>query len=237
MVFEKSDDAITHAGIILYLACHDFAGLSCPDDEDGDLEGTRFLHDFCQNDAEETEKGERQCCIENDVESGYVPRDLRKEHEDDSKDGAADGSMEELFHHLINQHAPGIQAFIQDENHVDQRHPEELVNGCDMIDVACNQKVPDGKGQGSCQDKGYVVADEVEKCGAGGAGNRMVVILMVHVVVYPSCFLDARYQMSDFRFQTSDFRLQMSDVRCRMSDIGYRSRMSDVSQSLSLKKG
>lgn len=39
MVFEKSDDAITHAGIILYLACHDFACLSCPDDEDGDLEG------------------------------------------------------------------------------------------------------------------------------------------------------------------------------------------------------
>ena len=39
MVFEKSDDAVAHAGIILYLACHDFACLSCPDDEDGDLEG------------------------------------------------------------------------------------------------------------------------------------------------------------------------------------------------------
>lgn len=39
MVFEKADDAVAHAGIILYLACHDFAGLSSPDDEDGDLEG------------------------------------------------------------------------------------------------------------------------------------------------------------------------------------------------------
>lgn len=39
MVFEEADDAVAHAGIILYLACHDFAGLSCPDDEDGDLEG------------------------------------------------------------------------------------------------------------------------------------------------------------------------------------------------------
>lgn len=39
MVFEEADDAVAHAGIILYLACHDFACLSCPDDEDGDLEG------------------------------------------------------------------------------------------------------------------------------------------------------------------------------------------------------
>lgn len=57
MVFEEADDAVAHAGIILYLACHDFAGLSCPDDEDGDLEGFRFLHPFRQNDTEEAEQG------------------------------------------------------------------------------------------------------------------------------------------------------------------------------------
>lgn len=39
MVFEKADDAVAHAGIILYLARHDFACLSGTDDEDGDLEG------------------------------------------------------------------------------------------------------------------------------------------------------------------------------------------------------
>lgn len=55
MVFEEADDAVAHAGIILYLARHDFAGLSCPDDEDGDLEGFRFLHPFRQNDTEEAE--------------------------------------------------------------------------------------------------------------------------------------------------------------------------------------
>lgn len=35
MVFEEADDAVAHADIIRYLACHDFAGLSRPDDEDG----------------------------------------------------------------------------------------------------------------------------------------------------------------------------------------------------------
>lgn len=39
MVFEEADDAIAHAGIILYLARHDFACLSGTDDEDRDLEG------------------------------------------------------------------------------------------------------------------------------------------------------------------------------------------------------
>lgn len=57
MVFEEADDAVAHAGIILYLACHDFAGLSCLDDEDGDLEDFRFLHPFRQNDTEEAEQG------------------------------------------------------------------------------------------------------------------------------------------------------------------------------------
>ena len=40
MVFKEADDAVAHAGIILYLACHDFACLSGTDDEDGDLEGS-----------------------------------------------------------------------------------------------------------------------------------------------------------------------------------------------------
>lgn len=39
MVFKEADDAIAHAGIILYLARHDFACLSGTDDEDRDLEG------------------------------------------------------------------------------------------------------------------------------------------------------------------------------------------------------
>lgn len=89
MVFEEADDVVAHAGIILYLACHDFAGLSCPDDEDGDLEGFRFLHPFRQNDTEEAEQGKGDRGVEDDVETGYVPCHLRKEHEDDGEDGAA----------------------------------------------------------------------------------------------------------------------------------------------------
>ena len=53
------------------------------------------------------------------------------------------------------------------------------------------------------QDEGDVVADEVEKCGVGCAGNGMVLFRLVHIVVYPSYF---------GKWQTLDGRLQMSDV-------------------------
>lgn len=88
MVFEEADNAVAHAGIILYLACHDFAGLSCPDDEDGDLESFRFLHSFRQNDTEKAEQGKGDRGVEDDVETGYVPCHLREEHEDDGEDSA-----------------------------------------------------------------------------------------------------------------------------------------------------
>ena len=184
MVFEEADDAVAHAGIILYLACHDFAGLSCPDDEDGDLEGFRFLHFFRQNDTEEAEQGKGDRGIEDDVEMGYVPCHLRKEHEDDGEDGATQGSPEQFFHHLVDEHALPIEAFIEDKSHVDQRYPEILVDGVDVIGGVGDQEVSNGKRKYPCQDEGNVVADEVEKCGAGGAGNGMVVFRVVHVVVF-----------------------------------------------------
>lgn len=211
MVFEEADDAVAHAGIILYLACHDFAGLSCPDDEDGDLEGFRLLHPFCQNDTEEAEQGKGDRGIEDDVETGYVPCHLRKEHEDDGEDGAAQGSPEQFFHHLVDEHALPIESLIEDKGHVDQRYPEILVNGVDVIGGVGDQEVSNGKGEYPCQDEGDVVADKVEKCGTGCAGNGMVVFRVVHVVVYPSCFL-----------KMADFRLQMSDVGCRTSDFGLQ---------------
>lgn len=184
MIFEEADDAIAHAGIILYLACHDFAGLSCPDDEDGDLEGFRFLHPFCQNDTEEAEQGKGNRGVEDDVETGYVPCHLRKEHEDDRENGAAQGSPKQFFHHLVDEHALPIESLIEDKGHVDQRCPEILVDGSDVIGGVGDQEVSNGKGKYPCQDEGDVVADEVEKCGAGCAGNGMVVFRVVHVVVF-----------------------------------------------------
>lgn len=78
-----------------------------------------------------------------------------------------------------------------------------------MIGGVGDQEVSNGKGEYPRQDEGDVVADEVEKCGAGGTGNGMVVFRVVHVVVYPSCFFE-------------DGRLQTSDVKCRMSDFRFR---------------
>lgn len=213
MVFEKSDDAITHAGIILYLACHDFACLSCPDDEDGDLEDFRFLHPFGKDNANEAEQCEGNRGVEDDVETGYVPRCLREEHEDDGEYGTAQGSAEQFFHHLVDEHTLPIEAFIEDKGHVDQRYPEVLVDGRDMIGGVGDQEISNSKGEYPRQNKGDVVADEVEKCGAGGAGNGMVVFRGFHVVVYPSCFFeDGRHQMSDIGLLISDFRLLTSDV-------------------------
>ena len=184
MVFEEADDAVAHAGIILYLACHDFPGLSCPDDEDGDLEGFRFLHPFRQNDTEEAEQGEGDRGVEDDIETGYIPRHLRKEHADNGEDGAAQGSPEQFFHHLVDEHTLPIEAFIEDKGHVDQWYPEVLVDGCDMIGGVGDQEISNGKGEYPRQNKGDVVADEVEKCGAGGAGNGMVAFRGFHVVVF-----------------------------------------------------
>lgn len=184
MVFEETDDAVAHAGIILYLACHGFAGLSCPDDEDGDLEGFRFLHPFCQNNTEEAEQGKGDRGIEDDIETGYVPCHLREEHEDDGEDGAAQGGPEQFFHHLVDEHALPIESLIEYKGHVDQRYPEILVDRCDVIGGVGDQEVSNSKGKYPCQHEGDVVADEVEKCGAGGAGNGMVVFRGFHVVVF-----------------------------------------------------
>lgn len=150
MVFEKADDAVAHAGIILYLACHDFACLSGTDDEDGDLEGFRFLHPFRQNDAEEAEQGKGDRCIEDNVETGYVPCHLRKEHEDDGEDGAAQGSPKQFFHHLVDEHALPIESLIEDKGHVDQRYPEILVDGVDVIGGVGDQEVSNDKGEYPC---------------------------------------------------------------------------------------
>lgn len=74
-----------------------------------------------------------------------------------------------------------------------------------MIGGVGDQEVSNGKGEYPCQDEGDVVADKVEKCGSGCAGNGMVVFMVVHVMVYPSCFFeDGRLQMSDFGLQTFD---------------------------------
>lgn len=70
-----------------------------------------------------------------------------------------------------------------------------------MIGGVGDQEISNGKGEYPRQNKGDVVADEVEKCGAGGAGNRVVMYRVVHMVVYPSCFL------------------KMTDVRCRTFDV------------------
>lgn len=234
MVFEKADDAVAHAGIILYLACHDFAGLSCPDDEDGDLEGFRSLHPFRQNDTEEAEQGKGDRGVEDDVETGYVPRHLRKEHEDDRKNGAAQGSPEQFFHHLVDEHALPIESLIEDKGHVDQRYPEILVDGVDVIGDVGDQEVSNGKGEYPCQDEGDVVAYEVEKCGARCAGNGMVVFRVVHVVVFFLVYETIRLgdvrlgdnRLGDNRlgnirlgdFRLGDFRLR--DARLRDARLG-----------------
>lgn len=53
-----------------------------------------------------------------------------------------------------------------------------------MIGGVGDQEVSNGKGEYPRQDEGDIVADEVEKCGAECAGNGMVVIWVVHVVVF-----------------------------------------------------
>lgn len=220
MIFEEADDVVAHAGIILYLACHDFAGLSCPDDEDGDLEGFRFLHPFHQNDTEEAEQGKGDRGVEDDVETGYVPCHLRKEHEDDGEDSAAQGSPEQFFHHLVDEHALPIESLIEDKGHVDQRHPEILVDRGDVIGGVGDQEVSNGKGEYPRQDEGDVVAYEVEKCGAGCAGNGMVVFRVVHVVVFFLVYEIMRLRdvrLRDFRSEDCETGKITITIRCLMS--------------------
>lgn len=45
-----------------------------------------------------------------------------------------------------------------------------------MIGGVGDQEISNGKGEYPRQNKGDVVADEVEKCGAGCAGNGVVVV-------------------------------------------------------------
>lgn len=59
-----------------------------------------------------------------------------------------------------------------------------MVDGVDVIGGVCDQEISNGKGEYPRQNKSDVVADEVEKCGAGGAGNRVVIFRVVHVVVF-----------------------------------------------------
>lgn len=59
-----------------------------------------------------------------------------------------------------------------------------MVDGVDVIGGVGDQEVSNGEGEYPRQDEGDVVADEVEKCGTGCAGNGMVVFRVVHVVVF-----------------------------------------------------
>lgn len=77
-----------------------------------------------------------------------------------------------------------------------------------MIGGVGDQEVSNGEGEYPSQDEGNVVADEVEKCGSGCAGNGMVVFRGVHIVVYPSCFR---------KWQTADVRFQILDVQSLIS--------------------
>lgn len=77
-----------------------------------------------------------------------------------------------------------------------------------MIGGVGDQEISNGKGEYPRQNEGDVVADEVEKCGAGGAGNRMVMILVVHVVVFFLVYETMR--LGDVRLE--DLRLPISDI-------------------------
>lgn len=82
-----------------------------------------------------------------------------------------------------------------------------------MIGGVGDQEISNGKGEYPRQNEGDVVADEVEKCGAGGAGNGMVVILVVHVVVFFLVYETMRLgdvRLGDVRLE--DLRLPISDI-------------------------
>lgn len=108
-----------------------------------------------------------------------------------------------------------------------------------MIGGVCDQEISNGKGEYPCQHEGDVVADEVEKCGAGGAGNRVVIFRVVHVVVFFLVYETMRLgdlETLDFEtldsetldsetldLETLDFRLgdfRLGDVRLGDSRLG-----------------
>lgn len=92
-----------------------------------------------------------------------------------------------------------------------------------MIGGVGDQEVSNGKGKYPRQDEGDVVADEVEKCGAGCAGNGMVVFRVVHVVVFFLVYEAMR--LGDVRLR--DFRPE----DCETEKIPL---LSDVFKSFSL---
>ena len=92
-----------------------------------------------------------------------------------------------------------------------------------MIGGVGDQEVSNGKRKYPCQDEGDVVADEVEKCGAGCAGNGMVLFRVVHVVVFFLVYETMR--LGDVRLR--DFRPEV----CETEKITL---LSDVFKSFSL---
>lgn len=92
-----------------------------------------------------------------------------------------------------------------------------------MIGGVGDQEISNDKGEYPRQNKGDVVADEVEKCGAGGAGNGMVMFRVVHVVVFFLVYETMR--LGDFRLR--DFRPE----DCETEKITL---LSDVFKSFSL---
>ena len=98
-----------------------------------------------------------------------------------------------------------------------------MVDGVDVIGGVGDQEVSNGEGEYPSQDEGDVVANEVEKCGAGCAGNGMVVILAVHVVVFFLVYETMR--LGDVRLR--DFRPE----ECETEKITL---LSDVFKSFSL---
>lgn len=103
-----------------------------------------------------------------------------------------------------------------------------MVDGVDVIGGVGDQEVSNGKGKYPRQDEGDVVADEVEKCGAGCAGNGMVVFRVVHVVVFFLVYEAMR--LGDVRLR--DFRLR--DFRPEVCETEKIPLLSDVFKSFSL---
>lgn len=92
-----------------------------------------------------------------------------------------------------------------------------------MIGGVGDQEISNGKGKYPCQHEGDVVADEVEKCGTGGAGNGMVVFRGFHVVVFFLVYETTRLgdvRLGDIRLRDlrlgdlrlGDFRLPISYI-------------------------
>ena len=128
---------------------------------------------------------------------------------------------------LTPRHYLNAMSSILSDEAIEKWEPD----GVDVIGGVCDQEISNGKGKYPCQHEGDVVADEVEKCGTGGAGNGMVVILVVHVVVFFLVYETVR--LGDFRLE--DFRrgdIRLGDVRLgdvRLGDVRLGdSKLGDV---------